>query len=238
MKSAAIPFFLLVVGCAPKFDQAGMLVQLNAGYSQLSIPSEERSVDQIRLGSSRDLALWLTPERADDIETSSVRSSAPFGTLVIELVETPQPLAGNLCETALNSFTGTDQTVQGKPLVKVFSGYRQILYRAADESGGCRHKTGEPIGFAALSSDEAGGILRIYRDAVQSMGKSDRASDPSTDFLSQHRIVSATPCLGETRCVSFRLAPSPAASDGWDVTYRYGLHRETRLNAVSPPPPF
>lgn len=238
MKQAAFPLLILAVGCAPKFDQARTLVHLNAGYSQLSIPSEEKPVDQLRSYSSWDLALWLVPERADDIETASVASSAPFGNVVIELVETPQTRAEGVCETALNSFIGADQTVQGKPSVRVFSGYRQILYRAADENGGCHQRTGAPVGFAALSSDAANGMLRAYRDAVQAMREKDRASDPSTDFLLPDRIVSATPCLGEARCLSFRLAPSQAAPHGWDVTYRYGLPRQTRLDIASPPPAF
>jgi len=238
MKQAAIPLLLLVASCAPKFDQAGMLVQLNTGYSQIPIPSEERPTAELRSYSARDLALWLVPERADDIETVSVASSAPFGNVVIELVETPQPRPKGICETALNSFFGTDQMVQGKPLVKIFSGHRQILYRIPDESGGCRQQTGAPFGFAALSSDVANGMLRAYWDAIRAMREEDRASDPSTDFLSRDRIVSATPCLGETRCLSFRLAPSQAAPHGWEVTYRYGLSRETRLDVVSPPPAF
>nr|WP_316627426.1 hypothetical protein [uncultured Brevundimonas sp.] len=238
MKQAAIPLLLLVVGCAPRFDQAGMLVQLDSGYSQISIPSEERPAAQLQSYSARDLALWLVPERADDIETASVVSSAPFGNVVLELVETTQARAGNVCETASNTFIGTDQTVQGKTVVKVFNGYRQVLYRAGDESGGCRHRTGTPSGFAAPSSDVATEMLRAYQDAVQAMPKKDRASDPSPNFVSPDRIVSATPCLAEARCLSFRLAPSQAAPHGWDVTYRYGLLRRTRLEVVSPPPAF
>jgi len=238
MKQAAIPLFLLLAGCAPKLDQAGTLVQLNIGYSQIPIPSEERPAAQLRSYSTRNLALWLTPERADEIETGSVSSSAPLGNVVIELVEIPQARAKNVCETASNSFIGTDQSVQGKPLVNVFSGYRQVLYRNPDAGGGCRQETGAPLGFAAPSSDVAADMLRAYRDALQALRERDRVSDTSTDFLSPSRIVSATPCVGETKCLSFRLAPSQAAPDGWDVTYRYGLSRRTSLSAVSPPPAF
>lgn len=238
MKQASIPLFLLLAGCAPKLNQAGTLAQLNIGYSQIPIPSEYRPAARLGSYSTNDLALWLTPERADEIETGSVSSSAPFGNVVIELVEIPQARPKSVCETASNSFFGTDQSVQGKPLVNVFSGYRQVLYRTADAGGGCRQETGAPLGFAAPSSDIAADMLRAYRDAVQALREKDRVSDPSTDFLSPSRIVSATPCVGETKCLSFRLAPSQAAPDGWDVTYRYGLSRRTSLSAVSPPPAF
>ncbi|WP_306003099.1 hypothetical protein [Brevundimonas sp. C43] len=238
MKQTAMPLFLLLAGCAPKLDLAGTLTQLNIGYSQIPIPSEERPAAQLKSYSTRDLALWLTPERADDIETGSVSSSAPLGNVMIELVEIPQVRAKNVCETASNSFIGTDQSVQGKPLVNVFSGYRQVLYRTADAGGGCRQETGAPLGFAAPSSDTAADMLRAYRDAVQALPERDRVFDPSTNYLSSSRIVSATPCVGDTKCLSFRLAPSQAAPDGWEVTYRYGLLRRTSLNAVSPPPAF
>lgn len=145
MKQVSIPLFLLLAGCAPKLNQAGTLAQLNIGYSQIPIPSEYRPAARLGSYSTNDLALWLTPERADEIETGSVSSSAPFGNVVIELVEIPQARPKSVCETASNSFFGTDQSVQGKPLVNVFSGYRQVLYRTADAGGGCRKRQAHPL---------------------------------------------------------------------------------------------
>ena len=238
MKPAAICLLLLVGGCAPQFDLAGTMVQPNVGYTPLPIPSEERPSDRLGSASSRDLARWLVPTHANDIDTSSLTSTAPFGTIKIELVETPRRVTRDLCETAVNSFFGTDQTVRGKPTVSVFSGSRQILYRVADETGGCDHEPDAPFGFPALSAQAADGALRAYRDAVRAMRAVDRAADTSTEFLSPKRIVGVIPCPGETRCLSFTLTPSQAAPHGWGVTYRYGLNRWTRLEALSPAPAF
>ncbi|WP_312598194.1 hypothetical protein [Brevundimonas sp.] len=240
MKRAAIPLLLLVVGCAPKFDQAGARVHLNAGYSQLSVPSEERSVDQVGTANSRDLALWLTPERADRIETAVISSSmppAPPGSVVITLVETPGLVAQGVCQTAKNSFFGEDETVRGKPTVRVGLGSRQVLYRAADTAGGCTKAPDAPDGFSALSPEAAMGVLRAYGHALAALSHADRNADTARDFLAPSQIVSASPCLGETHCLSFALAPSPAAPHGWDVTYRYRLGRQAHLSTLSKPPP-
>ena len=234
-----IPLLLLAAGCAPTLDQAGRLVQLNAGYSQLPLPSEERPVEPVRDADSRDLALWLTPERADAIKSAALSSSlppAPPGNIVIKLVEAPSLVSQGICETALNGFFGEDQTVQGKPTVRVFSGYRQVLYRAADDAGGCTQNANSPEGFAALSPEAAKGALQAYAHALDAMSPADRNAG-TTGFLAPSQIVSVTPCLGETRCLSFRLAPSPEAAHGWDLTYRYSFGRQVRLSAMAPPPP-
>lgn len=239
MKQAAIPLLLLVVGCAPKFDQAGARIHLNAGYSQLSVPSEARPVDQVRTASSRDLALWLTPERADIIETAEISSSmlpAPPDSVVITLVETPSLVAQGVCQTAKNSFFGEDETVRGKPTVRVGLGSRQVLYRAADKAGGCTKTPEAPDGFPALSPEAAMGVLRAYGHTLAALSRADRNADTARYFLAPSQIVSATPCLGGTHCLSFALAPSPAAPHGWDVTYRYRLGRQARLTARSTPP--
>ena len=217
-----------------------MLVHLNAGYSQLSLPSEERPADQVSAANSRNMALWLTPERADKIETaaiSSIMPPAPPGNVVITLVETPSLVSQGVCQTAENRFFGTDQTVQGKPTVRVHHGSRQVLYRTADKAGGCTKTPNAPDGFSALSPEAATGVLRAYGHASASLSRADQNADTAGDFLAPSQIVSATPCLGETHCLAFTLGPSPAASHGWDVTYRYRLGRQVHLSKLSPPPP-
>lgn len=240
VKQAVLPLALLLAACAPRFDQAGMLVQMNAGYSQIAAPTVEWPISRIGSASKEEFATWLVPDWADTIDDVVLRPSpapAPAGNVVIELTQRPQRVRSGVCETASNLFVGTDQTVQGKPTVRIFSGSHSILYRAADENGGCTKKPEAPLGFSALSPDAAESLLRAYKDAVAALRPENRESGLQTGYLSPSQIRFAQPCLGESRCFQFDLEATDAAPYGLRLTYHYGAVRRAWLQEPSSPPP-
>ncbi|WP_295706595.1 hypothetical protein [uncultured Brevundimonas sp.] len=231
---------LMLASCASSAasneGEPGALRQLNAGYEQLPPPTSEWPVDRLDAASAADLAQWLTPERVNAVEAATVRAEYPAN-IRVELLERATPAQAGVCQTAVNVFRGENPRLRGASTVRIFSAYRQVLYRASDSSGRCSRTKDQPVGFAAESPGDAQALLRDYAAAAAALRPEDVARAGSRDDLSAERITDAVPCLEVPRCVVFALQ-AYEGSVGWRISYQESGRPRATLEPAETPPMF
>lgn len=235
MASLAIALAGCAAGPDPILEPASMLERLNAGYEPLAPPASTWPYGRLEAASVAELAAWLTPDRQDKIEAVRWTTFAPMGSSGVELIETGTVVRPGLCRTAVSMFISSAHSPSSTAM---FSGHRTLLFRATDADGGCTLKPDRPIGFSAISPDEAQGFVIAFRDATSRLDRAGLAWASSFGGLAPDQISRVGPCDSVSRCLEFDLQTDADRWPGWRLTYRYGSRRSAVLEPMPPTTPF